>query len=80
LWVAAPHGLPVGAAVLATHPADHPSPGVFLQVAEGRLGRRVPEVGGPAAQHLRRGHYELGHDTEPGRRLEAIFTELALVV
>ena len=31
-------------------------------------------------QHLRRGHYELGHDIEPGRRLEAIFTELALVI
>jgi hypothetical protein len=31
-------------------------------------------------QNLRRGHYEFGHDTEPGRRLEAIFTELALVI
>ena len=31
-------------------------------------------------QNLRRGHYELGHDTEPGRRLEAIFTELALAI
>ena len=31
-------------------------------------------------QNLRRGHYELGHDIQPGRRLEAIFTELALVI
>jgi IS6 family transposase len=31
-------------------------------------------------QNLRRGHYELGHDVEPGRRLEAIFTELALAI
>ena len=29
-------------------------------------------------QNLRRGHYDLGLDTERGRRLEAIFTELAL--
>jgi transposase, IS6 family len=29
-------------------------------------------------QNLRRGHYELGLDTEPGRRLEASFNELAL--
>ena len=29
-------------------------------------------------QNLRRGHYELGLDVKPGRRLEAIFTELAL--
>ena len=31
-------------------------------------------------QNLRRGHYELGHDVEPGRRLEAIFTELELAI
>ena len=31
-------------------------------------------------QNLRRGHYELGHDAEPGHRLEAIFTELALAI
>ena len=31
-------------------------------------------------QNLRRGHYELGHDVEPGRRLGAIFTELALSI
>jgi len=28
--------------------------------------------------YLRRGHYELGFDAEPCRRLEASFTELAL--
>jgi hypothetical protein len=31
-------------------------------------------------QNLRRGHYDLGPDTEPGRRLEASFTELALAI
>ena len=31
-------------------------------------------------QNLRRGHYDLGLDTEPGRRLEAIFNELALAI
>jgi hypothetical protein len=31
-------------------------------------------------QNLRRGHYELGLDTEPGRRLEASFIELALTI
>jgi transposase, IS6 family len=31
-------------------------------------------------QNLRRGHYELGLDTVPGHRLEAIFSELALAI
>ena len=31
-------------------------------------------------QNLRRGHYDLGLDTEPGHRLEAIFTELSLAI
>jgi transposase, IS6 family len=31
-------------------------------------------------QNLRRGHYELGFDTEPCRRLGASFTELALAI
>jgi transposase, IS6 family len=31
-------------------------------------------------QNLRRGHYELGLDAEPGRRLEAIFAELGLAI
>ena len=31
-------------------------------------------------QNLRRGHYEIGDDTELGHRLEAIFTELALAI
>jgi hypothetical protein len=31
-------------------------------------------------QNLRRGHYELGLDAEPGRRLEAIFSELARAI
>jgi IS6 family transposase len=31
-------------------------------------------------QNLRRGHYELGLDTEPCRRLAVVFTELALAI
>jgi hypothetical protein len=31
-------------------------------------------------QNLRHGHYELGLDTESGRRLEAIFSELAVAI
>ena len=31
-------------------------------------------------QNLRRNHYELGLDVEPDRRLDAIFTELALAM
>jgi transposase-like protein len=31
-------------------------------------------------QNLRRGHYDIGLDIEPGRRLDAIFTELALAI
>ena len=31
-------------------------------------------------QNLRRGHYELGRHTELGRRLEVIFTDLALAI
>ena len=36
--------------------------------------------GNAFVQNLRRGHYELGHDAEPGRRLEAIFSELATAI
>jgi transposase, IS6 family len=31
-------------------------------------------------QNLRHGHYELGLDTESGRRLETIFSELAVAI
>ena len=31
-------------------------------------------------QNLRRGHYGLGYDAVPSRRLEAIFTELAVAI
>ena len=41
---------------------------------------RVVCSGHAFVQNLRRRHYELGHDVEPGRRLEAIFTELALAI
>jgi hypothetical protein len=40
-------------------------------------GAQVVCSGHAFIQSLRRGHYELGLDVEPGRRLEAIFTELA---
>jgi transposase, IS6 family len=46
-----------------------------------RIGSAQVVGGGHAfVQNLRRGHYDLGLDTEPGRRLEAIFTELALAI
>jgi transposase, IS6 family len=35
---------------------------------------------GQFVQNLRRGHYELGLDTEPCRRLAVVFTELALAI
>ncbi|ABW09939.1 putative transposase [Parafrankia sp. EAN1pec] len=35
---------------------------------------------GHAFQNLRRGHYELGLDAEPHRRLASAFTELALAI
>jgi transposase, IS6 family len=41
---------------------------------------QVNRSGHAFIQNLRRGHDELGHDAEPGRRLEAIFTELALTI
>ena len=41
---------------------------------------RVVCGGHAFVQNLRRGHYELGRDTEPGRRLEVIFTDLALAI
>ena len=31
-------------------------------------------------QNLRHGHYELGFDTESGRRLGTIFSELAIAI
>jgi DDE domain len=40
-------------------------------------GAQVVSGGHAFVQNLRHGHYELGLDTEPGRRLEPIFTELA---
>ena len=46
-----------------------------------RLGCAQTVCSGHAfVQNLRRGHYELGLDTVPGHRLEAIFSELALAI
>jgi hypothetical protein len=45
--------------------------------------RRCAQVvcsGHAFVQNLRRGHYELGLDTEPCRRLAVVFTELALAI
>jgi IS6 family transposase len=41
---------------------------------------RVIGTGHAFIQNLRRGHYELGVDADPGRRLPAAFTELALAI
>ena len=39
---------------------------------------RVISIGHAFAQNLRRGHYELGVDTNPRHLLAAAFTKLAL--
>ena len=41
---------------------------------------RVISTGHAFIQNLRRGHYELGVDTDPKRQLRAAFTELALAI
>ena len=41
---------------------------------------QVVVAGHAFVQNLRRGHYELGFNTEPGRRLEASFIELAVAI
>ena len=41
---------------------------------------RVISAGHAFIQNLRRGHYELGVDTDPKRQLPAAFTELALAI
>ena len=41
---------------------------------------RVISTGHAFVQNLRRGHYELGIDTDPRHRLAAAFTELALAI
>jgi transposase-like protein len=41
---------------------------------------RIISAGHTFVQNLRRGHYELGVDTDPRRRLPAVFTELALAL
>jgi transposase-like protein len=41
---------------------------------------RVISTGHAFIQNLRRGHYELGIETDPKRPLPAAFTELALAI
>jgi IS6 family transposase len=41
---------------------------------------QVISTGHAFIQNLRRGHYELGVDTDPKRRLTAAFTELVLAI
>jgi transposase, IS6 family len=41
---------------------------------------RVISTGHAFIQNLRRGHYELGIDTNPKQQLPAAFTELALAI
>ena len=61
-----------------SRPAEHPN------ATDARPERiRCAQVvwsGHAFVRNLRRGHYDLGLDTEPGRRLEAIFTELSLAI
>jgi transposase, IS6 family len=46
-----------------------------------RLGSaRVISIGHAFVQNLRRGHYELGMDSNPRHRLPAVFTELACAI
>ena len=63
--------------------ADHGRLKARTRPMRGLKRLRCPQVicsGHPFIQNLRRGHYELGLDVEPGRRLGAIFTELALAI
>jgi transposase, IS6 family len=63
--------------------ADHGRLKARTQPMRGRKRIRSAQIvcsGHAFVQNLRRGHYDLGHDTEPGRRLEAIFTEHALAI
>jgi hypothetical protein len=41
---------------------------------------RVISAGHAFVQNIRRGHYELGVDTDPRHRLPAVFTELVLAL
>jgi transposase, IS6 family len=41
---------------------------------------RVISAGHAFVQNVRRGHYELGVDTDPRHLLPAVFTELALAI
>ncbi len=41
---------------------------------------RVSSTGHAFVQNLRRGHYELGLDADPGQQLPAVFAELALAI
>jgi transposase-like protein len=41
---------------------------------------RIISAGHAFVQNLRRGHYELGVDTDPRHRLPVVFTELALAI
>ena len=41
---------------------------------------RVISAGHAFVQNLRRGHYELGVDTDPRNRLRVAFTELARAI
>jgi transposase, IS6 family len=63
--------------------ADHGRPKARTRPMRGVKRLRCVQVIGSGhafIQNLRRGQYELGLDVEPGRRLEPIFTELALAI
>jgi IS6 family transposase len=63
--------------------SDHGRLTARLQLMRGltRLGSaRVISTGHAFVQNLRRGHYELGRDSDPRHRLPAVFTELACAI
>ncbi len=64
-------------------PADHSQLKHRLRPMSGLRTDRTAQVtiaGYAFMQNLRRGHYELGIDTDPHARLTAAFTELTLAI
>jgi transposase, IS6 family len=51
-----------------------------VRILKGIRSTHVVCSGHAFVQTLRRGHYELGLDAEPGCHLEAVFAELALAI
>ena len=62
--------------------AGHTADGIFGTHRSQTASRstRVISAGHAFIQNLRRGHYELGINTDPKRQLPAAFTELAIAI